>query len=689
MTESDATPAETKPFQLGLVLAGAISAGAYTAGVLDFLFQALSEWEKERGKPGVPNHRVVLKVIAGASAGAISGALGAIALARGFLPREFTPSEIANCYPDHYPTRQRFRCVLPSLHRTWVVLPAMVSRDDPKGGLLGTGDLTGNVVVRSLLDFSVLDAIKRSAIEPLKEQSGKPVAQPVPYVAKRLHIYNMISNMRGIPYRIQFGEGTSYGMQTVGDRVHYVVSGIGSTDIADPASWVELDAARASIGISATTLPRLVGDKLNDWGRYGEAALASGAFPIGLASRTLEFAWPHYLERLYPVEMRANVAICPAFPEGTIGLSDVFKFETLDGGLVNNNPFDYAQFALIGKASTGPIDGTSVERANIMVAPFPEPPKFSSEGSPSPALAAIARALFPTLLNQARFRASDLAPAVDERDFSRFLIAPLRRRPRTDEAQEHMPLERYAIACGLLGGFGGFLDGGFRDHDFQLGRRNCQHFLRTSFVVAANNVIVGQAGKAGTVPVIPLRGTAVDPIPLPRWPQMDEEAFTLLCERMTARIDAIVPRLLQSEIQGGRLRAAFRFAWRLSLRKRLIGFVETTMRADLVRRRQIVGWDCPGDPVGGRDVEDAQEVLALVSTTSGYQTAQNIVGKTGLPPEFVTTVLDRLCNENANKRIRVWKDEWGYLSFARRPGFIKNLRPVRWFRRKWNPPKDG
>jgi len=58
MTESNATLAETKPFQLGLVLAGAISAGAYTAGVLDFLFQALSEWEKDRGKPGVPNHRV-------------------------------------------------------------------------------------------------------------------------------------------------------------------------------------------------------------------------------------------------------------------------------------------------------------------------------------------------------------------------------------------------------------------------------------------------------------------------------------------------------------------------------------------------------------------------------------------------------------------------------------------------------
>ena len=41
-------------FQIGLALAGAISAGAYTAGVLDFLFQALDEWERARGTGDAP-----------------------------------------------------------------------------------------------------------------------------------------------------------------------------------------------------------------------------------------------------------------------------------------------------------------------------------------------------------------------------------------------------------------------------------------------------------------------------------------------------------------------------------------------------------------------------------------------------------------------------------------------------------
>ena len=73
-----------KEFQIGLAMSGAVSAGAYTAGVFDFLIQALDEWEKARNGPDagkIPNHRVGLKVMSGASAGAITAAIGAVALA--------------------------------------------------------------------------------------------------------------------------------------------------------------------------------------------------------------------------------------------------------------------------------------------------------------------------------------------------------------------------------------------------------------------------------------------------------------------------------------------------------------------------------------------------------------------------------------------------------------------------------
>src|SRR5919197_2993555 len=116
-------------FQIGLALAGAISAGAYTAGVLDFLFQALDEWEKQRGNPGIPDHRVGLKVVAGASAGAITGALGAVALARGLYPQKLTTEELRDSHLRENVNYQTLRCVLPALYETWVTHPRVVAEN--------------------------------------------------------------------------------------------------------------------------------------------------------------------------------------------------------------------------------------------------------------------------------------------------------------------------------------------------------------------------------------------------------------------------------------------------------------------------------------------------------------------------------------------------------------------------------
>src|SRR3954451_12032112 len=80
-------PGPDTPFEIGLVMAGAISAGAYTAGVIDFLLQALDEWEraKEQARKDIaagktndcPMHEVRIKVMAGASAGGMTAGLAA------------------------------------------------------------------------------------------------------------------------------------------------------------------------------------------------------------------------------------------------------------------------------------------------------------------------------------------------------------------------------------------------------------------------------------------------------------------------------------------------------------------------------------------------------------------------------------------------------------------------------------
>src|SRR5208282_16846 len=139
-------------------------------------------------------------------------------------------------------------------------------------------------------------------------QTGRPIITSAPYIAKRLHIYITISNMRGIPFEVAFGLN-SYGMQTIGDRIHYVVSDLGDCYLAEE-KWVEDDARQASHAISVTTLPRRRGDPLpGEWDSYGTSALASGAFPVGLASRRLSLPWGHYLDRRYPIPIPPNVTI--------------------------------------------------------------------------------------------------------------------------------------------------------------------------------------------------------------------------------------------------------------------------------------------------------------------------------------------------------------------------------------------
>src|SRR3954462_7827542 len=77
-----------KTFEIALVLAGSISAGAYIAGVMDFLIQAMDQWELARNgsDPDCPRHAVCPRVMAGAWGGGIPAAIAAAQLGRPFAP---------------------------------------------------------------------------------------------------------------------------------------------------------------------------------------------------------------------------------------------------------------------------------------------------------------------------------------------------------------------------------------------------------------------------------------------------------------------------------------------------------------------------------------------------------------------------------------------------------------------------
>jgi Patatin-like phospholipase len=652
MPENSATT-----FEIGLALAGAISAGAYTSGVLDFLFQALEEWENARDEePDVPAHRATVKVIAGASAGAITGALGVVALARGFQPTKFTSQEMANSDRQGNVRYQSLRCVLPSLYDTWVTHPRLVAAN---GGIdfLSHEDLDDSggsepAKVLSLLNAKLLDDIKKRA---LLAGGGAQKPTPYPYIVEPLHVYMTISNLRGIPFQVGFGNNT-YGMQTHGDRVHYAIGDLGTAS-GRTNCWIEKD---THTPVSITALPNggSTATLAREWDQYATCALASSAFPIGLASRQIEVPISHYFEREYPIPVPDGVTIKPNFPPEWVQSTKEFQFLNVDGGLINNNPFDYAQYALVG----GPTAKAAVaiaDSAVVMVAPFPEPPAFLPDGQPGPELGNIIRALFPTLINQARFRASDLGSALDSHDYSRFLIAPQRKlRGSTVE-------ERYTIACGLLGGFGGFLDEKFRAHDFQLGRRNCQAFLRRTFALPEANPIGGAMKDRAQLkidadpenqlperyPIIPLLASAADEVPLPYWPRMSQADLDEVLRRIAGRLKAVAPRLIEAQTASPLLRTIGRIGLHFG-RDRLLGYIRLAILSDLVRRDQIEGWELP--PALGRQ-DDVRAILAeLASPAFTFRTAVGIARKIHLDQKFVSGILAQLRQAGPKKPYSVW-----------------------------------
>jgi hypothetical protein len=202
-----------------------------------------------------------------------------------------------------------------------------------------------------------------------------------------------------------------------------------------------------------------------------------------------------------------------------------------------------------------------VDRAVIMISPFPELNPIAPEGQPASDIVSIFSALLPALIDQAPFKPSEIILAANPKHGSRYLIGPSR---VTSDGKE----QRYGIASGLLGGF---VARSFRDHDFQLGHRNCQRLSQTTFALPADNKIIKGLQEAGvdiskykaiqtddeeginapaTYCIIPLFGTANAEVVLEAWPRISQARFDALQTRIAERFDAVAPRLLAQNVSG-------------------------------------------------------------------------------------------------------------------------------------------
>src|SRR5262249_28426716 len=187
-------------YEFGLVMAGALSGGAYTARVVDFLLEALEPWEAAKAAgEAVPPHTVKIRVMTGASAGAMTTALAGLALFSEVVPVR----DVQNP-----PERKRNR-----LYDSWV-------RQVDISHLLEDRDLKTPGSVKSLLDSTTLQKIADAALD-----LAAPKARP--YVDDPLAVYFTVTNLRGVPYGFPlFGadRATLYGMSSHSDYMAFQLS---------------------------------------------------------------------------------------------------------------------------------------------------------------------------------------------------------------------------------------------------------------------------------------------------------------------------------------------------------------------------------------------------------------------------------------------------------------------------------
>ena len=195
---------------------------------------------------------------------------------------------------------------------------------------------------------------------------------------------------------------------------------------------------------------------------------ATGAFPIGLQPRFFE-------DEFSSAYLNNSLRARKSFNKETDVIVDTeetskFQFTAIDGGTINNEPFDEVLRHLIGKH--GEPNNKNPKFGTVLIDPFPnffEVPVNTTPNHNISSILGILGGLVPTILNQARNKQNDTYGI----GLFKLISFPRKLKPGARDLRDHRPL-----ATGGVGGFGGFLDIEFRKHDFFLGRDNARNFLR-------------------------------------------------------------------------------------------------------------------------------------------------------------------------------------------------------------------
>lgn len=506
-------------FEFALVLGGTVSAGAYTAGAVDFLIQALDCLSRSQAEQSIPKHDVRLKIIAGTSGGGVNAAVIGRALNYRYphptLSAPFSPAAATgNPFYD-----------------TWV-------RGLHLDGFLGVGG-----TVDSLLDGK---PIEDGAAAIVSFGKGEPASRA--WVAAPLRLILTVTSLRGIPYKTNFGADLGQGYVDHADYARFALLYPGQTmGEARPDEFV--------LGFGQPGAAESI-----NWQSFSEYAMATAAFPLGFPPRTLRRPIEHYRWRVvpYPPEPGGDNQYKLVLPDwdamGGAAMPEMWEFLAVDGGATDNEPIQLARSALSGLLKHSPRKADTANRAVWLIDPFAgRAPLGPTAAVP---FASEIGSVITTLTQQTRYDTADLLMAADDTQYSRFMLTPR----RGDLLGED------AIASGGLGAFIGFACTDFMHHDFMLGRRNCWRFLKDVFNLAPENKLfvnwkdeqkapfLADTPQGRMMPIIPLTSeAAVDPGE-PEWP-----AGKLKPETYRDAIEARFRKVLEAELSGSTFRTILGF----------------------------------------------------------------------------------------------------------------------------------
>lgn len=451
-------PRQEPTFHLGLTMAGAVSAGCYTSGVIDYLFEVLDLWE--RAKDGkvkdinmdlIPKHKVIIDAMGGTSAGGMTTVISTLYA----LKKELNPVKEV---PEDPMKSQNI------LYDSWVHLDDNEEKTFKK--IWDTDDLEGELT--SLFNSNVIDAIASKALDMGDEIDDykQYVDDYLPkFISKDLEILLSHTLLRGIPLSVDFKTEIARRFKNSpmhNTFEHYLVSHFklnqGNSVNEDSYLWFNPFKEKYSDKIKLSTI-------------------STGAFPIGLAYRKFDnkqFS-DEYIKSVTRRNIFGDFGSENPDTNNDLELSNFpnnYNSITVDGGAINNEP--YREVGSILKSKFHSNENEYQNYGLIMIDPFPDNDDVKRKYKEPTNLLKVVPAIIQTLWNQAKVKRKEMLEQYNH-DFFKGVIYPVKHKIINGEYKGR---DKNPIISASFNAFGGFLDVNFRVHDFFLGRNNARNFVQ-------------------------------------------------------------------------------------------------------------------------------------------------------------------------------------------------------------------